>query len=162
MVLADFLTDARQNGWVGDGEKLLHQGVREYGHSEGRLTYQDRYVGNRHDVGIEVVWVDEYPVWGMSYSGGIVGPLNKDAAELHRFLRDCLANPAPEVPVRGPRHACNIDFEYWCEVDGNLGRFDGHERIAEGDTAVYRRRFSGGVVVDSLYDSTKLLRTADH
>jgi hypothetical protein len=151
--LAAFLVEANRHTYAADAGKVASSlpGSKDLEFSSGNLRYHDTYFGNRHFMGVEVVYEDELAVWAMSYCGRIrVADARTD--EVYGFLRQALMESYGSFPVRGPGEYSVNDWLYTSEFVGGddyLGHFQLEERIYRPGPrigAVYRGICSGGLL----------------
>ena len=122
----------------------LRPSSEDYHFEQGDLIYHDTYFGTRDFLGEEVVYKTKKPVWGMNYYGYILSP-DVSTKEVYEILRSALMQEYSDIlPVRGPRNYAEGTSAYENQVDGNLDRFSGEERIYFKEELVYRCWYHGG------------------
>ena len=133
-----YATGGAESGDDPDAGKILR-------YEDGAFRYLDRYYGSRSFVGLETVFYDDVPVWGMHYHGS---PTNEavDHDPVYVVLRSALAAVSDESPFRGPRTFDRDGYRYQTEFEGTIRRFSGTETIESGEEVVYRGRYSGCVI----------------
>ncbi len=153
MELKDFLIKAKKATYANASvEKVAasRRGSNDYEYSDGKMTYHDTYFGGTNFIGEEVVYEDgsEKPIWGMNYYG-VTLDQNLSEEAMDKALRPALMKVGEDdiLPVRGPKHFINDDYEYTFDVDGDLARFDGVEEIRKNGELVYKLRCTGGKII---------------
>lgn len=150
--LAKFLVRAKRSTYASQGDEAsvpaALPGSKQLEFSEGDWQYRDVYFGNQAFAGIEVVSLDQHPVWSMSYAGGVVlhGSDRSRTRPVYAFLRQCLRHVGEDRPFRGPRHVQAGDFEYRDRSYGSVETFSGVEAISEKGVTVYRLRYAGRLI----------------
>jgi hypothetical protein len=119
---------------------------KNYIYEAGDFRYEDQYFGEYIDVGEEIVWYRDVPIWGMGYRGGIHSDFMDQRDEAFDFLREALKIPEPDFPVRGPKYFENDIYNYHNYPEGNIMGFMGQELICRGSTEICFRRYVGGVI----------------
>lgn len=147
MVYADelsaFVAEAHGNGYATVQPEVDDDGRKVLTYERGDWRYRDVYYGSEAFGGHEVVFFDDDPCWGMSYYGDLTADdVNRDRT--YSFLRVALERASEDRPYRGPEQFERDRLIYRSSVDGDLGRFDGEERIVADGTTVYRGTFAGG------------------
>ena len=155
--LATFLVNAKRNTYASqDRMEIIPERPRfnELGYKEGNFYYRDSYYGFFQAPGMEIVRIggeNGIPIWSMAYSGGMVekfyGNINF-AKEVFEFLKQALLKVPVDIPFRGPRNLKDDEWEYANEVNGDIGRFTGHERILYKGEEVFNQDYIGGLVID--------------
>ena len=147
--LVAFLIEAkRQTYAAGGGEAVdepLLPGSRQLEYGDGAWLYRDVYYGGDFFVGQETVYHDGTPVWAMCYAGGILEDVDQ-TAPVYAFLQAALREVGPARPYRGPGSLRQGAYAYTDAGGGTVARFWGVEEIARGGQAVYRLRYSGGLL----------------
>jgi hypothetical protein len=116
-------------------------------YAEGNLLYRDIYYGGLHFIGMETVFRDEKPIWGMSYYGSVLSGSSEDQiAGMPSVLKAALREVLVEAPFRGPKSFQEGDYCYKNEIHGNPQSFYGVETISIQEQAIYRLRYSGGII----------------
>lgn len=107
--------------------------------------YHDNYFGGEPFGGREVVFFQDKPVWMMVYYGSVVvETIVPD--ELYKVLTKALRNAPEDMPYRGPKELIDGDFIYKNDLEGNVERFSGEERINKGNILLYTAKYVGGVL----------------
>ena len=109
------------------------------------FTYRDRYFGSDLSGGEEVVWFRGKPVWMMNYYNFVVEKV-MDSHELFDFLKKCLGKTEEKLPLRGPEEFEENNLKYTFEVEGELERFTGVEKIFLKEKLIYVTYVHGGLL----------------
>ena len=145
--LAQFLVAAKRATYAAQGDSAtvtpLLDGSRQLEFRLGNVLYRDIYFGFTFFVGQETVYLDDTPVWAMSYAGGLTDP-NADANALYKFLQYALRQVDAASPYRGPGLIRGDDFQYTAQTTGTLDNFSGIERISKSRAIQYELRYHGG------------------
>ena len=116
-------------------------------YAEGALLYRDIYYGGLHFIGMETVFRNQQPIWGMSYYGGVLpGGSETQMAGMPSVLKAALRQVPLAVPFRGPEIFQKGEYTYENEIHGNLFSFRGTEIIRIGPQAIYELHYSGGQI----------------
>lgn len=152
MNLVQFLVKAKINTYATEGEggeRVLDDGCRELIYEEAGFKYRDRYYGFDPFVGEEVVFENDKAIWGMNYYGAIypkkliMGDL---VGQFLGFLKDSLRQVDEKNPFRGPEKYQERGFEYTNQVEGDVERFIGKEKIFYKGEEVYSLDYHGGLI----------------
>jgi hypothetical protein len=149
--LAQFLVDAKIVTYASGSDQFSVRPALRYSHqleySEGDLLYRDIYYGGLHFIGMETVFQDENPIWGMSYYGGVLpGSSKEQVAGMPPILKAALREVPLEAPFRGPASFQKDGYRYENDIHGNIASFHGAEIIGVSEDAIYRLHYSGGIV----------------
>lgn len=149
--LTAFLINAKRNSYAGQAERAPSKCIlsKNYLYIEADYRYEDQYFGEYVDVGKEIVWFKEIPMWGMGYRGGMIDRYRLDVdmrGETFQVLRTALKEPPLDFPVRGPMEYQKGSFRYANEFTGDLTEFIGYEQITYNDRLVYKRHYLGGLI----------------
>ena len=122
-------------------------GSHQLEYLDGNLLYRDIYYGGLHFIGMETVFQDQQPFWGMSYYGGVL----PDSDDLHiagmsPVLKAALREVPRNAPYRGPKSFRMGDYIYKNKTHGDIMSFHGTEIIRIQEQTIYQLRYSGGVV----------------
>lgn len=124
---------------------LQHSHQLEY--SDGSLLYRDIYYGGLHFIGMETVFQNGQPIWGMSYYGGVLpGSEDQHVAGMPSVLKAALREVPVEAPYRGPESYKMDGYHYENEFYGDLFSFHGTEIIHIQEHKIYRLQYAGGKV----------------
>jgi hypothetical protein len=145
LVKAKIVTYASGNDEFAVRPTLADSHQLEY--AENNLLYRDIYYGGLHFIGIEIVFQEEQPIWGMSYYGGVLpGSSDQQIAGMSPVLKAALREVPLETPFRGPASFQDGDYHYQNEIHGEILSFHGTETIHIHEKAIYRLLYNGGVV----------------
>ena len=145
--IEEFIARAKRNTYAsGEGKEKNPkvEGSVELFYRSGKYSYRDIYFGGKYFNGIETIYLNEKPVWGMVYSGGITGG---NAGQVYEFLKKCLYLVDEEAPFRGPKSYNNGEFYYSNQYEGDFDHFIGYENIEMLDDLVYELHYSGGSII---------------
>jgi hypothetical protein len=147
--LADFLVAAKRSTYAGGGASAVAApalcGTKQLEFERGPYFYRDIYSGFAFFAGHECVFREKQAVWLMSYSGGMTGEVAEVAAkDVYAFLRTALLRVSAEQPFRGPPAFADGIFDYENDVDGDIEKFFGVERVLRHGQVAYELRYSGG------------------
>ncbi|MCL4452542.1 DUF5680 domain-containing protein [Ferroplasma sp.] len=146
--LLDFIVSAKKHTYA-SGSKGMESsipGSREFNFREGIMEYRDIYFGMSSFNGIETVYSNGVPVWGMVYSGGVTDE-SVDTDEIYKFLKHCLCLISKEAPFRGPKSYSDGIYLYDNDFSGDIFYFMGYEKIDEGENTLYELHYSGGNII---------------
>jgi|SRR3989344_2200108 len=144
-----FIVNAKKNGYAAHRERASSSRLasKDYEYREKDFCYRDSYFGSLYDLGQEIIWYREIPIWGMSYYGGMKPEWRSISEEIFIFLRDALANVEPSLPFRGPSQFSHRNLKYINNVTGNIEMFMGDELILSDDIIVYNKIYHGGIIL---------------
>lgn len=129
--------------------KPLLPGSHQLDYRQGSFFYRDIYYGGDYFVGVETVYYQSLPLWGMSYAGGINEDVDPEQTpEIYDFLKAALREVPIDAPYRGPETFSIGDFKYYNRYLGNPYRFTGVETISHEDTHIFKLHYSGGLIKD--------------
>lgn len=149
-----FLVEAKQHGYgtPDANESTTGSGAKVITYARDQYMYVDNFVGGNPYGGYEHVSVleaGEYlPIWDMGYRQTYKADSFSDN-KLVETLGKVLAQPKPELPLRGPIHWEEGDLRYVVQAanrDSALEDFDIEEFIYTGHRKVYVARFMGGLI----------------
>lgn len=153
-LLNQFIGKASKATYAGGGGKVdkpWRKGFKELEHKEGDWYYRDSYTGFLRSWGQEVVWHKDQPFWTCLYGGGMSDDCmdNSFAEETFTFLKKVLSAGEKEnqFQPRGPKDFQDGEWQYHCEVDGTIEKFNGHEAISLKGKTVFTHDFVGGLVI---------------
>ena len=138
-----FLIDAKKATYAGKGAETSSCRPKSHDlvYEAGDLRYYDTYLGGRDFAGEEALWVRDVPVWRMNYAGRVTGEgFSGD------FLKEALKHVPTDKPFRGPERYEQDGFTYLCDVQGDCGWFQGHERILRAGVEIYDCYFHGSSI----------------
>lgn len=142
--ITDFLILAKRNTYAAKKNQTESSRTAScdfYYKDDSGYEYYDTYLGGERFIGEEAVWLHKKPVWGMNYSGRVIGEhFDGD------FLKDALLSMPYHYPFRGAEIYTRGSYCYHCKVDGTFHWFQGYEDIFYGDEKIYECYFHGGDV----------------
>ena len=153
--MIEFLVEAKKNTYAnGDALKVESSrlGSKDY-HFEKvidgkKYAYHDTYFGGEKFIGLEVVYINDKPIWAMNYNGySVVENLSEEAMD--NALRPALMQVGVDnsvLPVRGPSKFVNGEYKYTFEQSGTMENFTGLERIYKNDILIYELHCAGGII----------------
>jgi len=143
--LKKFLINAKKNTYASGGEnkaKVLFDGAKEYIFNKGDFKYIDRYEGHEKFEGIESVFKNNKIIWKMKYKGKVLS--NKISADdIYSFLRKALKQIPNDKPFRGPKELISKEYKYTNNIEGDIEKFSGEEKIFYKNKLMYRLAYSG-------------------
>ena len=145
--LEAFIVEAKAASYVGGGRPLAstRSGSHDVGWARDSWRYLDSYFGGSDFSGQEVVWLDDQPVWAMSYHGFILDGRLIDASRAGAVIKDALSQLYQSEGrfLGGYRHV-HAFGTYVDENEGAVDRFRGNERIEVGGRTAYALFYHGG------------------
>jgi len=149
--LALFLVKAKISTYASGSDEYVVTSALAVSHQleylEGNMLYRDIYYGGMHFIGMETVFRNELPIWGMCYYGGVLPNSDEQhIAGMPPVLKAALRQIPLDAPYRGPRICQKDDYLYENIIDGDILSFHGTEIIGVQGQAIYRLRYSGGKV----------------
>ncbi len=147
--LARFLKIANKNMYASETAKKTPSQIpesRDYEYSEGDFLCHDTYFGETNFISENIVYKKGKPSWGVNYYGyNLVQDITE--AELDKVLRGALKQDYNDViPVRGPKIYKIENLEYQNNVEGDLTRFEGKEKIFRDGKQIYYAVYHGGLI----------------
>jgi len=150
--LLHFLYEASKKIYVFSGEKPDNSVVKTKNddgsttvtYSLGDFSLNDNYFGGEPYGGREIVFYQDKPLWIMTYYGFVTKP--ELTTEIYSILFEALQKSTEESPFRGPKEYSRCSMKYSFDFDGEYDRFQGVERISQGDIVMYEAFFAGGLV----------------
>lgn len=138
-----FIWKAKKSTYAKDGDFYEKDGMKYHSFRDGFYRFEDRKIGDQYYSGQEVIFLEEKPVWTMSYSGGILTDAY-ESAEIYRFLHQSLMAEERRNTLRGPSFYQQAQMFYFNEFSGDVERFNGREYIRIGNKIIYELHYSGG------------------
>lgn len=135
-------TYASSNGFV----KSALNGSKQLEYKKGNLLYRDvYYTGKNNFYGIETIFDNDKPVFGMSYYGNW-GDMTEQ--EIDEILRVALISN-PKTRLNKEIEWRNKDFVYNCNPDTTDGikEIGGTETISKNGNQIYIFYYAGGMLV---------------
>ncbi len=147
MEFIDFLIEAKKNTYASSRitDKLNKDGSKELIYEKENYKYVDKYYGYNPFSGQEIIFEKDNFIWSLNYYGFIETHLILEK-EIYDFLKKALLNVEERFPFRGPNIYKENDFEYFSDVNGNIEKFIGKERIDYKGETIYSGFFHGGII----------------
>lgn len=141
--MISFLMRAKKNTYSAGDHRVASSRMNshDYEYRENEFTYLDTFLGSERFMGSEALWIVDHPMWGMNYSGRVLG----DCFDSN-FLKEALSNLPKEHPYRGPSIFVKGEYHYHCKVDGEFAWFQGYEEIFYLEEKIYECYFHGGLL----------------
>jgi len=126
----------------------ISAGHKDYSYTDGDMRYHDSYAGKLWAPGREVVFLNDEPVWCMSYQGQHNENYDKEffQEKAFIFLKKALMNFDDRMPFRGPKMFTDGDFKYEFEIEGDYEYFRGREEIYYKDELVFFQDVMGELI----------------
>ncbi len=147
--LEQFVVEAKAACYVGGKEseaRACRPGAHDLSHARGPFRYLDSYFGGTDFLGQEVVWKNEEPVWVLNYYGRILDPDRIDGERAGAVIKKALIALYQEGRFLGGFSFQHTLGEYIDESVGDIGSFQGVERILVDGRLAYRLDYHGGLV----------------
>lgn len=147
--LSSIVVAAKTATYVGGGDlaPASRTGSHDLGWRDGRWSYLDSYVGGTDFHGQEVVWLDDVPVWAMSYYGAVLRPDLIDGERAGLTIKTALTAMYAEGRFLGGFEHVGEHGTYVDASTGDVARFHGREVILVGGEEAYALDYFGGLVV---------------
>lgn len=149
MDLKEFLVAARKNTWASGGGK---ESSARTG-SEGRFVfekegwrYEDEFFGGKLFQGEEIVYLNDRPVWGMVYAGGIPAEAEVDSETEFEFLKQALVTYVDKARFPGQVKFAKEERVYISDFVGSLDLFLGREIVRLKGKITHEVFFTGGKI----------------
>lgn len=148
--LRQFLVAAKRMTYASGKPGQVEQspGLKLFHFEANGFRYQDAFYGSTSDIGQEIVWYDETPIWGMNYRGGLLPDHEAKREKTFAFLRLALSQVQLDAPLRGPPLLLDGDWLYQFKVEGDMHSFIGTEIIRCRGEIVFERIVTGGDIVN--------------
>jgi len=154
--LNEFLGKAALATYAGGGAPLspteTEKGMIEfeYGNKGDEWYYKDSYAGFYQSWGREVVWYAGKPFWVQLYGGSMKEEFHNDLAFTRKtftFLKQALSagEKVTSFQPRGPKKFNDGDWEYICDWEGDITKFNGSEKILYKENVIFTYNFNGGL-----------------
>ena len=139
-----FLIDSKKKGYAAGEVSINREEDNSYSTrgEDKEFSFHDNWFGGEPFGGREVVFYEGKPYWMMVYYGQDTGR----AEGLIDFLRKSLSQVSEKLPLRGPQEFEEGDFRYENQVEGNIEKFVGVEKIYYKGEEVFKTNYSGGLV----------------
>jgi len=145
--LRNFLIEANKAGYAGGDERKWTKesdGSTTIPFTQDDWKLQDNFFGGEPYGGRIVVFHKDAPIWMMVYYGWVEEGV--DVNVVYKVLRGALMQMPVEAPFRGPKEYIEQEFVYTNDWNGDVERFEGEEKITQGDNFIYKARYLGGLV----------------
>ncbi|MBT7902769.1 hypothetical protein HN587_02825 [Candidatus Woesearchaeota archaeon] len=126
----------------------IMKGHTSYRYVEGSLSYEDSYAGHLWAPGREVVFLNDEPIWCMSYQGKAKDGLDECfVSQVYGFLKKALDSCTEDVPFRGLHGFSEDDFEYRFIFEGTWEYFVGREQVLYKGEVVFFQDVMGSKII---------------
>lgn len=110
------------------------------------FKYHDNYFGGEPFGGREVVFLQNEPIYIMTYYG-LVDASVDDFEPVYKVLQKALSLIPEDYPFRGPKEYIDGHFIYKNTFNGEIDNFFGEETISSADgKEIYKAKYIGGFV----------------
>ncbi len=146
--LKGFIKEAKEKTFAAGSEPVesSRKNSKDFEYSRDDYRYRDSFFGGVRDIGEEVVWYRDEPIWGMNYRGGMMEGYEDMAKDVFEFLKEALSNLPIDNPYRGPENYEKEDLKYLNEFKGDIEDFTGYEVIKLDGDKIYERIYHGGTL----------------
>jgi hypothetical protein len=110
------------------------------------LRYEVTSLGQDPQLGRELVWYGDVAVWGMAVHGGLLREFVEHRETVAALLRQALARPEPERPMRGPSRLVDGELVYVSSASGHVRSFVGRDAVYWRDRLVCFHDYVGGAL----------------
>lgn len=145
--LQQFLIASNAAGYAeGDSKKWIKEDNQSttIPFESGDWRSDDNFFGGEPYGGRTVVFYKGNPTWMMVYYGWVEDGVDADL--VYKVLRGALMKMPEEAPYRGPKEYKQEEFTYTNTWNGNVERFDGEEKITQGEKVIYQASYRGGLI----------------
>lgn len=145
--LITFLLAANTQGYSTGDEKVWKKeqdGSTTIGFEKGKWKMNDNFFGGEPFGGRTVIFKKKKAYWMMVYYGAVAQGENLDV--IYKFLRQALAQPPKNMPIRGPKSYGDSKLKYTNGWKGKFSSFIGSESITKSQLKVYETFYAGGLV----------------
>lgn len=142
----NFLLKARTQTYAGNDSKVepLLKGSTQFEYSKDTLLYRDIYnIGNGLFVGLETIYLNDAPIWSMSYFGNFK---KMSEEETDKILRKALIDKWNKARLWDDIKVKSDGYEYICEGSGDISEFGGTEKIVKKNETVYYFYYAAGFI----------------
>ena len=147
--LCKFLVDAKKSTYAaGETAKKIVEADKSTTliFEDDDLKYHDNYFGGEPFGGREVVFLQNEPIYIMTYYG-LVNESVSDFEAVYKVLQKALSLIPEDHPFRGPKKYTEGDLIYENSYTGEIDNFFGEEIISTADgKEIYKARYIGGFV----------------
>ncbi len=146
--LSKFLVEAKKSTYAaGETAKKIVEDDKSTTliFENGDLKYHDNYFGGEPFGGREVVFLQNEPIYIMTYYG-LVDASVSDFEAVYGILRKALSLIPEDYPFRGPKEYIDGDLTYQNTHTGEIDNFFGEETISRARKEIYKAKYIGGFV----------------
>lgn len=147
--LCKFLVEAKKSTYAaGEKAKKIVENDKSTTliFEDGDFKYHDNYFGGEPFGGREVVFLQNKPIYIMTYYG-LVNESVDNFEAIYKVLQKALSLIPEDHPFRGPIEYTEGDFIYKNVFTGEIDNFFGEETISSSDgKEIYKARYAGGFV----------------
>ena len=113
---------------------------------DGDFKHHDNYFGGEPFGGREVVFLQNNPIYIMTYYG-LVDEFVANFEPVYKVLQKALSLIPEDYPFRGPKKYVDGDFIYKNTFTGEIDNFFGEETISSSQgKEIYKAKYIGGFV----------------
>lgn len=147
--LCKFLSDAKKLTYAaGETAKKIVEADKSTTliFEDGDLKYHDNYFGGEPFGGREVVFLQNKPIYIMTYYG-LVNESVSDFETVYKVLQKALSLIPEDYPFRGPNEYSENGLTYKNSHNGEIDNFFGEEIISSSQgKEIYKAKYIGGFV----------------
>lgn len=147
--LCEFLVKAKKSTYAaGEAAKKIIENDKSTTliFEDGDLKYHDNYFGGEPFGGREVVFLQNEPIYIMTYYG-LVDESVSDFQDIYKILQKALSLIPENYPFRGPKEYTEGGLIYKNIYTGEIDNFFGEEIISSADgKEIYKAKYIGGFV----------------
>jgi len=147
--LCKFLVEAKKSTYAaGETAKKIVEADKSTTliFDDGDLKYHDNYFGGEPFGGREVVFLQNEPIYIMTYYG-LVDESVPDFELVYKVLQKALSLIPEDYPFRGPKEYIDGSFIYKNTFTGEIDNFFGEETISSSQgKEIYKAKYIGGFV----------------
>lgn len=144
--LTDFLLKARTKTYAGEAGKVKPAFKDSYQleYKDENWSYRDVYNnGNGLFMGFETIYLQDKPVWSMSYYGNFQKMTEE---EIDKILRRALIDKWKTARLWNDVKYDIGNYRYTCEGSGNIDELEGTENVFKDGKQVYFFFYAGGFI----------------
>ena len=147
--LCKFLTTAKRSTYAaGETAKKIVEADKSTTliFEDGDLKYHDNYFGGEPFGGREVVFLQNEPIYIMTYYGWVDESISY-FEDVYKILQKALSLIPEDYPFRGPNEYRENGLIYKNSHNGEIDNFFGEEIISSADgKEIYKAKYIGGFV----------------
>lgn len=141
--LSRFILVARNSFLNGqENTPLENLNTHEATFSEGEMVYHRSYMGIRTLIGREIVFLNEQPIWGLSFMGTAIQD-DLEPKKILRFLNIFLLLTYPKDKISSEQNGYKFDNV----TDGDITHFNGELSITSEKDIVFKFHYFGGMII---------------